>query len=94
LKATGPILQFLDRFAKDEFSGKLAAAFDTQLQRRMSGNAAKGIEKKLRKLGFKMVMPYLVTYVEGTNVYEMHLKQGELEKAKKYAEGLASSLRS
>jgi len=92
LKATRPIMQFLNRFAKDEFSGKLAAAFDTQLQRIMSGNAAKGIEKKLKKLGFKMVMPSLVTYVEGKNVYEMYLKEGELEKAKKYAEDLATAL--
>ena len=50
LRATEPIMQFLDRFAKDEFSGKLAAAFDTQLQSRLSGNAANGIEKKLKEL--------------------------------------------
>jgi flavodoxin len=95
-RATGPIMQFLDRFAKDELSGKLAAAFDTQLQMPLSGNAAKGIEKKLEKLGFKIVMPSLVTYVqskkdvEGKN--EMQLKEGELEKAKKYAEDLANKL--
>ncbi|HKZ94446.1 MAG TPA: hypothetical protein VJ249_07700 [Candidatus Bathyarchaeia archaeon] len=85
-------MQFLDKFAKDEFSGKIAAAFDTQLQRMMSGNAAKGIEKKLEKLGFKIIMPPLITYVEGKNVYEMYLKEGELEKAKKYAEELANKL--
>ena len=89
LRATGPIMQFLDKFAKGEFSGKLAAAFDTQIQVPLSGNAAKGIEKKLKKLGFKMVMPPLVTYVEGK---EIHLKEGELEKAKKYAEDLAKAL--
>lgn len=95
-RATGPIMQFLDRFGKDEFSGKLAAAFDTQLQMPLSGNAAKGIEKKLEKLGFKIAMPSLVTYVqskkdvEGKN--EMQLKEGELEKAKKYAEDLANKL--
>jgi flavodoxin len=95
-RATGPIMQFLDRFAKDELSGKLAAAFDTQLQMPLSGNAAKGIEKKLEKLGFKIVMPSLVTYVqskkdvEGKN--EMQLKEGELDKAKKYAEDLANKL--
>jgi flavodoxin len=96
-KATGPIMQFLDRFAKDEFSGKLAAAFDTQLQMPLSGNAAKGIEKKLEKLGFKMIMPSLITYVQGKkNVEgknEIQLKEGELEKAKKYAEDLAKTLR-
>jgi flavorubredoxin len=90
LRATGPIMQFLDRFVKDGFSGKLAAAFDTQLQSRMSGNAAKGIEKKLQKLGFKMAMPPLVTYVE-IKMNEIYLKEGELEKAKKYAEDLAKA---
>jgi flavodoxin len=96
-KATEPIMQFLDRFAKDEFSGKLAAAFDTQLPFPLSGNAANGIEKKLKQLGFKMVTASLVTHVEskknveGKN--EIHLKEGELEKAKKYAENLAINLR-
>ncbi len=91
-RATGPMMHFLDRFGKDEFSGKMAAAFDTQLESRMSGNAAKGIEKKLERLGFKIVMPPLVTYVEG-KMNEMHLKEGELEKVKKYAEDLANKLR-
>jgi flavodoxin len=91
LKATGSVMQFLGRFAKNEFSGKLGAAFDTQLQAPLSGNAAKGIEKKLKKLGLKMAMPPLVTYVEG-KMNEMRLKEGEVEKAKKYAEDLANKL--
>jgi flavodoxin len=91
LRATRPIMQFLDKFAKDEFSGKLAAAFDTQLQGRITGNAAKGIEKKLEKLGFKIVTPPLVTYIEG-KLEKIQLKSGELEKAKKYAEDLARTL--
>jgi len=90
-KATGPIMQFLDRFAKDEFSGKLAAAFDTQIRAPLSGKAGKGIEKKLEKLGFKIVMPSLAIYVEG-KMNEIRLKDGELEKAKKYAEDLAKTL--
>jgi hypothetical protein len=49
------------------------------------------IEKKLKKLSFKTVMPPLVTYVEG-KINEMQLKKGELEKAKKYAEDLANKL--
>jgi flavodoxin len=89
--ATRPIMQFLDRFAKDEFAGKIAAAFDTQLQARWSGNAAKGIEKKLEKLGFKIIMPPLVTYVE-SKTDEVHLKDEEIEKTKKYAEDLANKL--
>jgi len=92
-RATKPMMDFLDGFAKDEFSGKSAAAFDTQLQSRFSGNAAEGIQKKLEKLGFKIAMPPLVTYVEG-KMEEVHLKDGELEKAKKYAEDLAAKLHS
>jgi len=92
LRATKSIVQFLDTLPKDEFSGKIGAAFDTQLERMMSGNAAKGIEKKLPKLGFKIIMPPLVTYVEGSNVYEMHLKEGELEKARKYPKDLVIKL--
>jgi len=95
-KAPGPIMQFLERFTKDEFSGKLAAAFDTQLQIPLSGNAGKGIEKKLEKIGFKIVKSSLVTYVqskknaEGKN--EVHLKDGELDKAKNWAEEVAKAL--
>jgi flavorubredoxin len=88
-KATGPIMQFLDRLGKDEFQGKLAAAFDTQYQMPLSGNAANGIQKRLRKLGFEMVTPPLAIYVEAK---ENHLKEGELEKATRYAEDLASKL--
>ena len=90
-RATKPIMQFLKSLAKGEFSGKFAAAFDTQLQSRMSGNAAKAIEKNLEKLGFKMVMPPLVTYIEGEDE-QVLLKEGELEKVKKYTEDLANRL--
>jgi flavorubredoxin len=90
-RATRPIMKFLDGFSKDEFSGKLGAAFDTQVQWRFSGSATRGIEKKLKKLGFRIVMPPLVAYVEG-KIENVQLKTGELEKAKKYAEDLAKNL--
>jgi flavorubredoxin len=91
LRATKPITQFLDKLSKDKFSGKSAAAFDTQLQAWWSGNAAKGIQKQLEKLGFKIIMPPLVTYVEN-KTSEIHLKDGEIEKTRKYAEDLAARL--
>ena len=90
-RATTPIMRFLDKLGKGEFTGKPAAAFDTQLQAWWSGNAAKGIQKKLQNLGFRIIMPPLVTYVEG-KMEEIHLKEGELEKIKKYAEDLANKL--
>ncbi|MBS7632746.1 hypothetical protein KEJ15_03875 [Candidatus Bathyarchaeota archaeon] len=63
-RATRDIMRFLDSLAKDTFAGKFAAAFDTQVQSIISGNAAKGIEKKLQKLGFRIAAPPLVAYVE------------------------------
>jgi flavodoxin len=83
--------KFLDGLPSKEFSGKLAAAFDTQIQSRLSGSAAKGIEGKLRSLGFKLVTAPLVAYVEG-KVNEQHLKEGELEKAEEWAQTLAEAL--
>ncbi len=90
-RASKGIMQFLDGLPSKEFSGKLAAAFDTQLQSRFSGSAVKGIEGKLKDLGFKLVTAPMIAYVEG-KMNEMHLKEGELEKAKKYAEDLATKL--
>jgi flavodoxin len=85
------IKQFLQDLPNKEFLGKPAAAFDTQLQSRMSGSAAKGIESMMKRLGFKMITAPLVTYVEG-KMNEMHLKDGELEKAKSWAQEVAKCL--
>ncbi|MGB8780813.1 MAG: flavodoxin domain-containing protein [Candidatus Bathyarchaeia archaeon] len=90
-RATRPIMQFLEKFGKEKFSGKLAAAFDTQLQTRFSGNAAEGIQKKLEKLGYRMIAPPLVAYVTG-KMNSMQLKEGELEKAKNWAQEVAKAL--
>ena len=91
-RATKEIKQFLNSFQDKEFSGKLATAFDTQLQTWYSGNAAKTIEKKLKKLGFEIVLPPLIAYVDG-KTKQMYLKKGELEKAKRYGKNLANRLR-
>jgi flavorubredoxin len=90
-RASSGIGQFLGSYSGKEFSGKRAAAFDTQLQLRISGNAAKGIERKLKNLGFEIIMPPLVAYVEG-KMNEMQLKEGELEKARNWAREVAKSL--
>ncbi len=90
-KASSGITKFLKSLPKKEFSGKLAAAFDTQVQSRFSGSAAKGIEGKLKGLGFRLITAPLITYVEGKQ-NEMHLKKGELEKAKDWAQTIAETL--
>jgi flavodoxin len=90
-RASREIMQFLNSFSDNEFSGKLGAAFDTQLQSRFSGNAAEGITKKLKNLGFQIITTPLVTYVTGkTN--ELQLKEGEQEKTRNWALEIAKTL--
>jgi len=85
--------QFLDDLPSKDFSGKLAAAFDTQVQSRFSASAAKGIEGKLKGLGFKLITAPLIAYVEGKlRQNEWRLKEGELEKAENWAQTVAEVL--
>jgi flavodoxin len=91
LKPTKEIMQFLEALGIGSSAGKLAAAFDTQIQMRISGNATKTLESKLNELGFKLLSPPLIAYVEGkTDRYRK--KEGELEKARVWATELANSL--
>jgi len=85
-----PIAEFLDRLPKGGCSGKPAAAFDTQVQSRFSGNAAKKIQSKLEQLGFRIAAEPLVAYVEGKQA-EIHLKDGETEKTTNWAQELATN---
>jgi flavodoxin len=90
-KPTKEIMQFLGDLPVETYRGKLAAAFDTQIQMRISGNATKAIEGRLGELGFKLISPPLISYVEGkTDRYQM--KEGELDKARTWATDLARSL--
>ncbi len=92
-RATPKIRQFLNSIPSEGLSGRLAAAFDTQVKSRISGNAAKGIEGKLKSLGFKLVTAPLIAYVDGKlSRNEWYLKVGEIEKAKKWAQELAEVL--
>jgi hypothetical protein len=71
----------------------LGAAFDTQLQMRFSGSAAKGIEGKLKGLGFRLVAVPLMALVEGdSRRNEWHLLDGELEKTRRWAEEVGEAL--
>ncbi len=90
-RASNGIMQFLNSLPDKDFSGQLAAAFDTQMQMWFSGNAAKGIENKLKKLGFEIVAPPLIAYVEG-KINQMQLKDGELEKTKNWAQEVAKAV--
>jgi flavorubredoxin len=83
--------KYLDSLSEAECQGKLAAAFDTQLKSGLSGDATKHMEKSLTKVGFKIVSPALLSYVESENkLYK--LKEGESEKAKAWGHELARKL--
>jgi flavorubredoxin len=84
------IKKFLDRLKTASFVGKKAAAFDTRTKSRLSGGVISGIEGKLKQLGFKIIVPGLVTYVQGSKESPA-LFNGELEKAKKFAEELTKA---
>ncbi len=92
-KVSDDMRRFLDDLPIEDLSEKLASAFDTQIKSRFSGNAAMGIESKLKGLGFKLISAPLVVYVEGkTKTNEWRIKEGELEKAKSWTEGVAEAL--
>ncbi len=91
--ATKQTQEFLEGLNATELAGKFAVAFDTRIKNRMSGQATKGMIEKLGKKGFKIIAQPLVTYVEGSSrKHDYTLKDGELEKAKEYAENLAKAL--
>ncbi|MEM3404336.1 MAG: flavodoxin family protein [Nitrososphaeria archaeon] len=90
-RASTGIIKFLNSLPKEDFSGKPAAAFSTQVRSRFSGSAAKGIEGKLKGLGFKLITAPLIVYVEGKG-NEWRLRDGELDKAKNWAQLIAQTL--
>ncbi len=91
-RASPSIIQFLDGLSREGFSGKPAAAFDTQMQSRLSGSAAKEIEGKLKGLGCKLIAAPLVAYVEREGRETWRLREGEHEKVQKWAQGIAEAL--
>jgi flavodoxin len=84
--------QLLNDLKGMDFKGKRAAGFDTQMQTMMSGNAAKGIEKRLEDLGFAIFKPHLVVYVERKTKDTWQFKDGEVEKIKNWAQEASSAL--
>ncbi len=86
------IVGFLDALKAEDVKGKKGAAFDTQIKSALSGNAAKGIEKRLSGLGAAVFKPHLVAYVEGKGKNTWELKEGELEKVKRWAQEAAEAI--
>ncbi|MDH7555520.1 MAG: flavodoxin family protein [Candidatus Methanosuratincola sp.] len=86
------ITEFLDSLEAEDVKGKKGAAFDTQIKSALSGNAAKGIEKRISGLGASIFKPHLVAYVEGKGKNSWELREGELENVKKWAQEAAEAI--
>jgi len=84
--------QYLSGIQGKRVAGKSAASFDTQLKSAVSGNATKHMDRALEDMGFKIVVSDLIAYVESENK-AYRLKEGEADKAKKWAEDLAKALK-
>ena len=71
----------LQKLEGESFAGKQAATFDTRIDSRFAGDAATKIQKKLKKLGFELVMKPVHFVVAGR---EGPLVEGELNKVQAF----------
>lgn len=63
--ASKPLKEFLERLKGLDLKGRRGFAFDTKLESRLSGSAAKFIEKELQELGLDIVRPRSSAIVTG-----------------------------
>lgn len=79
LTASKPMKEFLRKLKGASLSGKAAFAFDTKLDRALSGSAAKHIEKELKNLGLRVIAPHesATAYLVDGKVGDAYLKEGE-----------------
>ncbi len=71
-----PMKEFLQRLKGVSLSGKYGFAFDTKLDSRLSGSAAKYIENELVDQGIQIILPRASALVEG-NTKHSNLKGPE-----------------
>jgi len=84
-----PMKDFLQRLESIDIGGKKGFAFDTKLKSRFAGSAAKGIEKRLEKLGVSIVKPHASAIVKGG---EGPLEEGMEEKFKQIVGEIAKPI--
>ena len=83
-----PIKEFIEKLEHVDLQDKNAFAFDTKNSSRFWGSAAKGIEKRLKRLGLNIVKPAASAIVKGL---KGPLQDGMDEKFKQIGAELASS---
>ncbi len=79
--ASKPMKEFLGKLKSIDLSGKYGFAFDTKMDWRLSGSAAKFIEKELNNLRLQITVPCVSAIVfslkEGGAITGARLKEGE-----------------
>ena len=90
-KMSEPMAMFLDHLDKALVRGKAGFAFDTKVEHRFAGSAGKRIEKKLKKLGMKVVRPYASAIVAGR---EGPLQEGTEDMFRQIGKQIAHALTS
>jgi hypothetical protein len=83
---------WFDGLADDVGTGRFAAAFDTRVHGStlLTGQASKGITKRLRSHGFELVIEGESFFVDKSN----HLEPGEIDRATAWGHRLAEAARS
>lgn len=79
ITASKPMKKLLGKLKSIDLSGKYGFAFDTKFDSRMSGSAAKFIEKELNRLRLKLIAPRESAIVLGIKEKDgsARLKEGE-----------------
>jgi len=79
--ASKPMKEFLGKLKSIDLSGKYGFAFDTKLDWRFSGSAAKFVERELKNLGLRIIAPresaIVLTLKERGAITGARLKEGE-----------------
>ena len=79
--ASKPMKEFLDKLKEANFADKYGFAYDTKIDSRLSGSAAKRIEKVMIDRGFKMIVAresaLVMTVKDKGAISGARLKEGE-----------------
>ncbi|MGA2663487.1 MAG: flavodoxin domain-containing protein [Nitrososphaerales archaeon] len=94
LTASDPVKEFLGRLRGADLGGKPCFAFDTRLDRWLSGSASRAIERQLGRMGLRILRPrrsarvFLVNGRRGGAA----LKEGEEERFRSIGRELGTAL--
>jgi flavorubredoxin len=94
--APKPIKEFLGKLKRINLAGKYGFVFDTKVDSKLSGSAAKFIEKELKSLGLQIVAPRESAIVfalkEMGTITGARLKEGEEKRFKEIGLQLGTEL--